>query len=424
MAQDSSSPNSQTQSSNSSSPQIIKVPSGGGLDKYAFEKVVSPPVEDKEDDVGDEAEESSERDVKDNEESGDKEDEQELQDEKDTEEDEEDEKGLDLSVLNEIKASSKKSYSVKVGDKEFRLPDDAVITHKVDGKFVEIPLKKVLQTTAGEMTVEERLSKIANYENQLLEKEKTITSQHEEREKRWNGFIDTLEKAATSDKPEIALALLGERVGKPPGQVYRELWQRALQWVKSFEEKGKTQEEVDRYFASLDNQWYKKKLDERDLETKRAAENQKLFSLMEESRQAEGISKEEMVDSINSLLKEEAFTGRNTEDCVNMACERALQIKHLSMVHKAISSVDEGLNKDENLIRAILSATNVHDWSVEEIAGLVKEHCKDVLTEKLNQRAAVKGTPKKQDVSEKQEAKSKTKKVRSVHDLRREFGLA
>lgn len=417
----------QTQSTSVSTEKpVIKVPAGGSINRRDFAKAIGLDL-DKDDDDSDEGEEeTTEEDVREPVESEDEEkeaktptttdDEEEAEtteseEESESEDDEKAEKVEDAKI--DVKG---RALKLKLEDgRELKLPANATILHKVDGELKEINLSDAINREVGYLTVEQRLTKVANLERDLNTKMESMQSAVQEQEQ----FLKELSELSVSKTPEMALAKLGARMGKTPGQMMEALFMQGLQWAEAFHKMGGDMNQIKAHFNNVDLEWYK----QRDAEAAQKAEakqgmdalNRAVLATCEQS----SVSPGEWSEAFNQLAEEGILVGRTQQDAINMGVQRALQLRHIKNIEEAVGALPEA-EKYPKLKATLMRVTNPQDYTVEDLKDLVKTYIQDTSGTKLSE---AKNPVKRPSVPQQKVGAKTNQKIRNVSDLRRAFGI-
>lgn len=277
--------------------------------------------------------------------------------EEDSEEEKED-KDLELDKLEASKTG--KSLKVKANGKTYKIPDDAVIVHTVDGEPTEINLKEHLNVVAGEMTVAKRLSMVHNFYNDVKKEREAKLAE----EKEIFGYLN-------EGKPEQALCALAEKRGFSPVEMYKTFLAHVDRAYEQF--KDHTPDQIEAHFAKLEADWLKgkeKKRKEGEL-TKQQAEA--FLQRANEEIEKEGLTQDQFTKAVSELEASEEWQNATREERLDAAIERGLLRKHESMVTNAIKRVNPKLLDNKKLIKTVSEVTNPHGWSEDEIAEAVRE---------------------------------------------------
>lgn len=332
----------------------------------------------------------------------------------------------DLESEQEDKEGEEKEGDSKVGTytaktasgKEFTIPEDAVIFHKVDGEIQEIPLKEHLNIVAGELTVNQRLGKLASYREELKRENEAIkTAQKEEVEENAK-ILDAFQKGNTS----AAFCMLAEKSGKSPVQMYRSMLAEIDKAYKAFE--GWDSDKIENHFLKLEAEWASEKERKRVEKETKKQQVDRFLSDTDSALKQEGLQVPEFEAAVTLLTKEKASDWQNwsMEERRDSAIEQALYTKHVSLVAQAVDAINPKLRQDEKLISDLLKVTNPHEWSVEDMTKLIREllgdKAKDVAT-KLSKRV---GNNVANVNSQKKVVAKPKKSIRTMSDLRSLIG--
>lgn len=342
-------------------------------------------------------------------------------DEENTEaEAEEETEDTDPEVDSDVEkiATKGKGIILKTADgKQVKLPKDAVILHKVDGELKEINLADAINREVGELTVEQRLSKVANIENFYKQEVSKLNSRVSEREE----FLTEVSKLATSDKPEAALALIAELQGIPPGQIYKNFVEQGRKWAEHFAKAGLTPEALEAHWNKLDRDYFQSKLQKEKEAQQSKQQNESFARMANDAAREQGVTEAEFIAAAEELVKDNGYVNsRDDNDSIRITIEKALQTKHRSSIDEALKGTS--VKDKEKLVAQLMKYTNPHEFSVEDLKQLVKEYLKSS-DPKLSQKSALTGKSPAQKIGSRENNKMPVK-VRSVTELKRAFGLS
>jgi hypothetical protein len=396
------------------SAEPVIIPSNGGrADLRAFKEASGLNKIVDADDDSDDAEESNEEPQADTQEaSSDTE-----SNESDDGDEEEAEDSSDASLEEISKEVKGKGISLKTKDgKVLKLPMDATIVHKVDGVLTEINLQQAINREVGELTIEQRLTKTANLEHTL----KTKLKQVEEREAEEGKFVEEIANLAASDKPELAFVKLCEKNNQTPGQAFKMLINKGLEWAKKIESQGLTEKDIEAYCTQVDRDYFKQKIEDKNKSELSTKETQNLERLAHEAVQKYKVTDDEFDEAVQQLLEQEgAFANLSPEQKIDKVMNVALGSKHTRLVDEALKGT--GLEEDAAVRRALFRVTDPIEFSVEDIREIAIASKSQSVATKLPEGKTVKGQAIKQNVGAK--TKQEVVKVSRPGDIRRQFGL-
>lgn len=341
------------------------------------------------------------------------EDEAEVDDDADDTEDGEKAEPDDLTKLRgDIKAKTKDG-------KEINLPDDLTISWKVDGEVKEINLKEHLNVVAGELTVNQRLGKVASFKEQL-DKERGAfqTKQKEETEK-----YQTLVKFCQEGKVDSAMCYMAELAGTSPVQMYRSMLTASVKAADGFADK--TPEQIENAFMKMELDWQKDKTTKEAQKREAEARAEEFNRRVSAEIQDEDLTYEDFDAAVAHLSQNEpAWKDWSPEQRKDEAIERALLGKHTSLIGQALDKKNPKLRKNEKLVELLLKHTDPHKWSVDQIIQLIDEVL-GAETKKLATTLSRKVISSEMQNSQKKDGKNEKKKTaRSSSEMAAIFGLA
>jgi len=336
----------------------------------------------------------------------------EVSEEKDEEETQED----DAQGLEALPKDTKGIKAKTKDGKDVTLPEDLVVPWKVDGEVKDIPLKDFMGIVAGELTVNQRLGKLASFKEELKRERDAFI----DRKKEDHLEMEKILHLCHQGQPEAALCFLAERAGKSPVSLYKTLLSNVDKAYQVF--KDWPTEKIENHFLQLELKHNQEQQDKKEAAEGKKREAHGFLADCEDQRKQNGLSEDEFASSANYLAEKGDFKGLSRSDRLDRTLEQALYVKHLGMVDAAVRKIDPKLLNNENLLREVLRTTNPHDWSVEEIVEVIREVLKGE-TSRIATNLSKKAPAASRAASEKKSEAKQKKTVRSVSDLGRAFGL-
>lgn len=311
------------------------------------------------------------------------------------------------------KASAVKGFKAKGADgKEMVIPEDVVILKKVDGEVREIKLKDHLDLVAGELTVNQRMSKIASFKVELDKKMESL----KERE----AYEQNVLKLAQEGKADRAIMLMAERNKISPVQMYRAFLNNMAKAAKSFEDK--TPAEIENHFLTMESQWYKEQQEKAQKEQAEKHQEEQFVTQVEKEIIHQGLTIKDFEVAANQLKSQNKLEGLSREAAADKVIDHALEIKHSALIGQALDKVNPELKKNRKLVALLLEKTNPHDYSVADLVEILK----DVLDEertRIASKLSKKSTAKVASSQKKSEAKQETKKLKTLAEFAKAFGM-
>lgn len=302
--------------------------------------------------------------------------------------------------------------------KEINIPPDAVVEIRVDGKKQKINIKEHLNIVAGELTVNQRLGKVASLQEQVKKTYSEVQRQQEVRREQEEKITKFIEEG----KPEYAMCFMAELQGKSPIQLYRQFVANIATQAEKFAEK--TPAEIDNYFLDLETKWYKKKDEERRESEKTERSKSEFIEHTNKMLDEWGLGKEHFTAALKSLQEAGKLEGMDGNSARDAIVNHAVAMKHRSLINDGIKKVNPKLLKDEKLLRLLVENTDPKKFDADDIAEIVKE----VIGEKGKKIASTLSKRPGQSTAspeKKNDAKPKEKQVfKSVTDFQKAFGLA
>jgi hypothetical protein len=323
-----------------------------------------------------------------------------------------------------------RAYQAKGADgEEIELHGGLVIRHKVNGEIVETTLQDALSREAGELTFEQRLSKLSHeknaFEGERQELEAAISYSAEVIGDA-NQFLGGVVQQIQSGEVDKALATIAARFDVPPGQVYRALFNKGVHWASLRE--SHSPEEFERTFANIDNQYYQNK------------EKRQRASQQEQQNQTNNLNltmkflNEASVDpkAFYQWVSEnrEQYQGLPLEQAVPKVIEDMQGRAHFDLITQVVEEVDPSLRGNERLIDSLYDITSLGD-SADDIRDLVMSFVEDDKARKATnlgrkakkERRTNTSTSAKSKQGHGAATEEKARKVTSASDIMSEFGL-
>lgn len=337
--------------------------------------------------------------------------------EEETEEEEEEESDAEEEPEEEAKDKKKKAKGIKItgkDGKEFAIPDDAIVEKQIDGKMQKIPLKEALNIAAGEITVNQRLSKVASFYEDVKKHSESIRAEQETRQAKEAQVLKYIEE----ERPDMALVYLAEQSGTSPVQMYRKLLANLATAVQNFE--GRTPEQIENHFLNLESNWHKDKEAERKKSEASAKGYQAFTSKVNELRESVGVSEEEFVEAVSELEQSKQLNKENPEESAKSVINHVLHNKHIGLIDRAIKKVNPKLANDQKLVRLVYENTNPIKFTEDDIAEIIREVSGEqakVVASNLSKKTGLKTNQPEKNTE------AKPKKFRSLQDMRESFGF-
>ena len=318
----------------------------------------------------------------------------------------------------ELEVSGKPIIMKLKDGKEVKFPADAKILHKVDGKSQEIDLKTALNREAGELSIEQRMTKLAHYEHNLkLETEKIVKQKDAELEES-RSLLRDVAVLSQSDNPTEAIVKIAEKGGVPPGKVYKKLFLAGLEHARKFQEAGGTMADIEAYFNKMDQEYLEKQLKSRDEKESKAKWLSEAQARRDQLLTERGIERSEFEATAQAMFDAGELEGVPTDDVIYTVADRVESQRHEALISEALKGLPS-ITGDTKLMAEIRKLTNAQDWSSEEIRQLAVEFKKDSLGNLTPQRG-VTAKPAAQNVARNQ-GKGGQKLVSSSRDFRSAF---
>lgn len=347
----------------------------------------------------------------------DEEDDSEEDTDEDSEETEEVEDDAEEEPEEQAEEKKKKAKAVKIvgkDGKEFSIPDDAIVEKQIDGKMQKISLKEALNIAAGEITVNQRLSKVASFYEEVKKHSESVQAETAKRAEKEQKVLKYIEE----NRPDMALVYLAEEAGTSPVQMYRKLLANLATAVQNFE--GKTPEQIENHFLALDANWHKEKEIARRKSEEEAKNYQAFTQRINDLRSSVGVSEDEFVSGMEELSQSKQLGSEPPEEAAKKIINHVLHNKHVALIDGAIKKVNPKLASNQKLVRLVYENTDPVKFSEDDIAEIIREVSGEqakAVASNLSKKSGVKTTApeKKTEV--------KPKKFRNLSEMRESFGF-
>lgn len=339
------------------------------------------------------------------------------EEEEETEEEQEEEAEEEEKEKEEEPGKKKKAKLVKMigaDGKEIEIPDDVMIEKRIDGKMQKVSLKEVLNITAGEMTVNQRLSKVSSFYEETRKHSEAFQAEKKQIIERDSEIL----KLVKDGNPDKALAFLADSIGMSPVQLYRNLLANLAKQVQNFE--GKTPEQIENHFLTLEADWHRDKEGKRR-KAEEAERGYKAFTgKIDDLRKRTGVSEEEFIEARNDLEQSKELPEGDPEKAANAVINQALHTKHLALIEKAVKKVNPKLINDKKLLRLLYNNTDPIKFDENDLAEIIKEVVGDqakAVASRLSKKAGVK------PAQSENKTEAKPKQFSSEQSMREHFGF-
>lgn len=336
------------------------------------------------------------------------------------EDDEQEDDGKAEEELGKLGAGVKKGIKAITKDgKEVTLPDDLIIEKMVDGELQKINLKEHLDVVAGELTVNQRLGKVASLREHVETRRKEVEAKVEQ----FDTNIKSLLEHCKDNKPEMALAFLAELQGESPVQYYRTFLNNIVAAAAKFE--GKSDKEIENQFLLWELQWRDKKQTKETERTARRKGAQEFVERVTTALKDNGIDGNEFT-AVSAEMKEAGeLEGKKPDEQVAAIIAEIQSRGVTKKVNAVLDKVNPKLKDNQKLVELVTLQAETNNFTEEELTDVVKEVLSSEskrIASNLSKRATGQVTTTGRPPEKKGEAGQK-KTFTSVADMTRSFGL-
>lgn len=318
-------------------------------------------------------------------------DEEEKEDEGDGDEDGEEGEEEEGEAKEEKEEDRPGKYAVaKSKDgKTYKVPKDAIIEVKVDGKIESLPLQEIMNRASGASNLDKKYREYAEKEKAHVEKVRAFEKQAEEA----NDNLKMIMNIAQNGTPEDLAQYYGLLTGQEPSKILQDLLERTISYADQFSQM--TDRERDLY---NENRKFKFQQELVKMKQGREAQTQALTQEKAEVEQAlkdRGLTMEDFFQTAHEIrgrLEKGELQGKfSALDIVEMAAASRLD----KNVKSAIRTVNKSLLFNSDFVKRISKAVAAAEaasgegFSVEEVQNLVRsvmEEKKKGLSESLSRK--------------------------------------
>lgn len=261
----------------------------------------------------------------------------------------------------EAEAAEKEAFEAKHGDEAIKVPYEAVITGKINGKDVPVKVADAVNAYLGQET----FNRNANARmHQIAHKEQTFSQDVQKTQ----SFFKSISDAAAQGDFLSAMNVIAEMTKQDPVDFEKKQLEVLSKVLEAYTQMDEPQR--DRYFAERKAEYFQKKLAERDEVQTRQQKSQEFVGAVEKIRSSYGLSEEQMGTFINEMLEEGVPKDKITPQSINQYLYTNM---HYHRVWEGIKAVDEGLLQNDALFDQIAAMTfEEKDWTVEDISDVVR----------------------------------------------------
>lgn len=267
--------------------------------------------------------------------------------------DSEDEEETDEAI------DDKKSIVAKAGEKEIKIPKNAKISLKINGKVEQLPLQEVINKASGAVNLERETSNLGR-------EKKKFEAERDSHKKKWSDLqqnIEFINEITSEGTLEDICEFVGAQQGKEPSQVMTELLQKVEGYVTQFE--GMTEREKTLYNENRKYKFAKKREAKLAEAAKRNSTMETEIADVRKELASHGLTDEDWIaeaEEIQQLIKSGEL---DEEPDAFEIVDRAVQRKSKANVINAISSVSKNLATNDKFVTKVLKAVA----SAEQLTG-------------------------------------------------------
>lgn len=297
-------------------------------------------------------------------------------------------------------AKPTKFIEAKKGDKAYKVPLDAEVSVKVDGKDVSMPISEVIKKASGIVHIEKETSKLGR-EKKKLEVDK---SKWQEETDLINSNVQALMEM---QDPFEFCSYYGQLTGKDPQAIFEGMVKKTQEYLEKFSNMTETERRLE-----AENRKLRINQKHRDAREKRTQETQKQYS---ERQAVEGALKKEglTMDDFRSSLEEmqekiaaEESLGADFDDLETLTPNDVIKYTISKQLHERTIDAIMGVNKElvneaefvGRIKKALYSTERLHGkMSPTEVRQFVKAALdvdKKHLSENLSKKVKTKTTSK------------------------------
>lgn len=283
-----------------------------------------------------------------------------------------------------------RKLKAKFGEEEYELPEEALISHKVDGEEVEVSLKDLKQNYAGKVAWDKKFSELGSEKKAYLEERQMVESYIAE----FKGYADNGDFSG-------AMEFLAQLSGHNPLDFKRQLREQVIENHKALLNMDEEQKKA--YELSEENEFLKRQQESAKNLSEEQQTVMELQNQIKSFQEAQSVSDEELLAAYDDLR--ENYDGEIGFDTIQeyVSTSRAYQ-----KTEDALSQVIDDVS-DDVLVEVANIVIENPEFEAEDIIDIVSEAYPDLVKSKSKRGVAKKAKESAQKAKEEEEERSSYK---------------
>lgn len=295
---------------------------------------------------------------------------------------------VEAALVEEIKL-----LKAKRGDTEYDVAEDAVITVKVDGEDVEVPISELRNNYSGKVAWDKKFTEIGK-EKQAFNEEKGMVER----------YINEFAQRAQSEDKTLALEYLAEISGQDPLAFRRSLRQQMFKEFQRFSEMNES--EVKAYELNEENEFLRRQQESVQDRVSQQQSQMELRSKIDSLRETYSVTQEDLLNHYDSIVQQRTQQGLDPEPTIEDLENALVDNKASSSAEYLLGKVDSSLVSAEHVAAVKELVMRNQDWTEQDFL--------DVIAEGFGINAASNKKPSKKAVKA---AKKETQSKEELSDL-------
>ena len=307
---------------------------------------------------------------------------------------------VEAELVEEIKM-----MIAKRGDKEYELAEDSVITVKIDGEDVDVPIAELRNNYSGKTAWDKKFTELGKEKQGFME-EKGLVERY---------ISEFAELAQQGDKTK-SLEYLAQLSGQDPLAFRRDLRNQMFEEFRKF--KDMNESEVKAYELSEENDFLRRQQESLEQRSSAQQSQQELRSKVDDLRETYGVTQEALLQQYDAISQERVRDGKDPEPTIEDLENALVGNQAAEGAEYLLGKVDSELVNPEHVSAVKELVLRNPDWTEQDFI--------DVITEGLsnNAKPTKKVSKKAKQAAKKEEPKEglsdlakKTSSFASFDDL-------
>lgn len=278
-----------------------------------------------------------------------------------------------------------KTMVARRGDKEYEIAEDAVLTVKIDGEEVEVPIAELRNNYSGKVAWDKKFTELSK-EKQGFVEEKTLVERY---------INEFAELASDPNDKTKALEYLAQLSGQDPLAFRRQLRNQMFEEFNKFSQMSDA--EIKAYELNEENEFLRR---QQESVNNRYSEQQtqvELRAKVDSLRETYGVTQEELLNHYDAIVQERTSQGMNPEPTIEDLENALIDQRVAGSAEYLLGKVDSELVSEEHVAAVKELIVRNQDWTEEDFIDVIKEGFG------INAKPAKKASKKVVEAAKKQE---------------------